>query len=1048
MSRFVVDSLVAHFNAPLDIRQVPVATKSDLLNYEQRDCYDGLSIFCEEDDQFYVYDADFTNDKTGHFKPIGSAIRWVDSLPDFADAQDDIFYGIWENRQPVGAFKINPDYAGSVILRGDNRGVNYGGSFFSWKTISEDASYQKWFLRVDRNATGPDIVYGYDADSEYYEFNLFSNGLLEPVLYFLAKEDDDTMHWERNHLSSRIGKSLKSVIWTDRLYNFEQDGDNPNQLYYLREDTLEKPNPTAQAKVFKKGLYMYDNYTDEYFMVGGSPIDELTVLENYEGKLETSVGGYYEDWFETEEITKNIVAATSSVSIPFASSHTISDGCGIRVTLVNNTTQEVFTTRGLVSNGEYFDKGMFAGNKVKVTCTTTGLMLEEVDGTNVFTPGEYTIYTYGGKYRRKSDANFVAIDNKTIVIDENGELVAYPIIDVPDNGVFDDIPEEERLPNNIYRTSRDVYVFEGRFKLDSSKTDAGWTMDETGVMEVIDPDTGETVFHDWIEINLDWDKRKPTGDDPWFVGDADNGDLYACTFDDVHYLDYGEEHSHEDKIMLAMWYQSLNEIVPSWHIIYNSLSREADGQLYINNVLLQDNKTTTQLKITVNCTQAEYDAWSDAGQINPETSYYIIDGEYDVVNGNYINLANKPSLEGVELRSGLTYEDLGLISKQEVEQLLTGMFIYQGSVDYFSDLPISPKNKKGDVYFVVNDDPGDPPAHVMGQYAWSGSKWDFIGTMDVDMSQYQKKEDLTLNTVEKNVVPAINELLASIGTLDELETEEKENLVKAINEVLRKRVIIDVLADVGTSGTLNPQQVSYLKSNVVACILQGGVRMQRTGVDGITLIYSTVRKKHEDEEEAGYRYQYIRVNSETGEWVGDIDIISGGEGGNISVWSSTKSYESGEQVYQYDPNYDTYNYYSSKIDDNLGHPPLEDTEKAFWIPCTNEVTHTQYKVLPEASLLYLDRIFQYIGETNTYYTNGRFYKCIKEEAGGETTYKWDEVSVGGEETELVAETWRFTLTDGTTQEVIVYVDPNETEDVWTFTTESGETFTRSVRIKQ
>ena len=316
------------------------------------------------------------------------------------------------------------------------------------------------------------------------------------------------------------------------------------------------------------------------------------------------------------------------------------------------------------------------------------------------------------------------------------------------------------------------------------------------------------------------------------------------------------------------------------------------------------------------------------------------------------------------------------------------------------------------------------------------------------MTNYQKKEDLTLNTVEKKVVPAINELLDYIGQIDELETDDKTNLVNAINEVLRKRQVIDVLADVGTSGTLNPTQVLYLKSNTIAGIQQGPVRLVKSGTDGTRFLYSTVRKKHEDEEEAGYRYQYIWVNMETGEWTGGAEIISG-EGGNISVWDINKTYESGEQVYQYDADYDTYNYYYSKIDNNMGHPPVEDTAKAFWVPCTNEITHTQYKVLPEAGLLYLDRIFQYIGETNDDYTNGRFYKCIKEEsAEGVITYKWEEVSVGGEETELEPEIWRFTLTDGTTQDVIVYVKPDATTDLWTFTTETGETFTRAVKIKQ
>lgn len=649
-------------------------------------------------------------------------------------------------------------------------------------------------------------------------------------------------------------------------------------LYYLDTEYI-RPS----GKKYGVGLYRYSYELDDYIQVGGQPVDEMTIKPNWEEKLESVVGGYYDDWFATEVSERTLGAPVSELAVSFEDIHELAPGCGIRVTLSNTTTGEVFTTRGLVENGVYYDKSMIAGSKFKVECNNSQVKISEVDSQTTIPAGDYKVFVYGGIYN-KSDANFVNIDGNTIVINENGELVAYALIDVPNNGVFDDVPEEDRLPNTIYRTSLDVYTFEGRFALSDEKVAAGWTMDETGVTAIIDPETGETISYSWDDVNDQWDLHKPVGDDPWFKGDADNGDVYACIFDDKHYLDYGEEHDHPDKVMLAMWYKSINEDESTWHIIHNSLAKEADGQLYINNVLLEDNKTSTQLKITVNCTQEEYDAWSLVGLINPETSYYIIDGEYDQVKGNYINLVNKPSIEGVELRSGLTYEDLGLMSKSEIEQLLTGMFIYQGSVDFFSELPISPTNKKGDVYFVLNDSPGDPPPHESGQYAWSGTKWDFIGKMEVDLTTYQKKEDLTLTTEEKRVVPAINELKTTIGDLEELETLDKSSVVNAINEVGKNVRVIDVLADIGEIGTLNATQVKYLLVNSTAGVQQGPTRMIKTGQQDNKFLYSVLREATEEEAKVstGYRYQYMWVNMDTGEWTGGIKIISC-EGGGEAI---------------------------------------------------------------------------------------------------------------------------------------------------------------------
>ena len=57
-------------------------------------------------------------------------------------------------------------------------------------------------------------------------------------------------------------------------------------------------------------------------------------------------------------------------------------------------------------------------------------------------------------------------------------------------------------------------------------------------------------------------------------------------------------------------------------------------------------------------------------------------------------------------------------TKQAVEEALTSVYTYRGSVETLNDLPTSGQ-KVGDVYNVVSE---------AGQnYAWDGSNWDALG---------------------------------------------------------------------------------------------------------------------------------------------------------------------------------------------------------------------------------------------------------------------------------------------------------------------------------
>lgn len=81
----------------------------------------------------------------------------------------------------------------------------------------------------------------------------------------------------------------------------------------------------------------------------------------------------------------------------------------------------------------------------------------------------------------------------------------------------------------------------------------------------------------------------------------------------------------------------------------------------------------------------------------------------------------------------------------------------------------------------------------------------------------------------------------------------------------------------------------------------------------------------------------------------------------------------------------------------------------------------QYDVMPEANIENLDKIVQYVGETNLEYINGYFYKCVEynpeesDESGSWSgsrsesviDYMWEpiEVQAGGGESTITFRRW-------------------------------------------
>jgi hypothetical protein len=54
------------------------------------------------------------------------------------------------------------------------------------------------------------------------------------------------------------------------------------------------------------------------------------------------------------------------------------------------------------------------------------------------------------------------------------------------------------------------------------------------------------------------------------------------------------------------------------------------------------------------------------------------------------------------------------------------------------------------------------------------------------------------------------------------------------------------------------------------------------------------------------------------------------------------------------------------------------------------VTNIQVAIMPVASLDEKDKIYQYVGATDTY-VNGHFYKCVEDDSTDPATYSWVEI---------------------------------------------------------
>lgn len=98
-------------------------------------------------------------------------------------------------------------------------------------------------------------------------------------------------------------------------------------------------------------------------------------------------------------------------------------------------------------------------------------------------------------------------------------------------------------------------------------------------------------------------------------------------------------------------------------------------------------------------------------------------------------ITNTPStLAGYGITDAATKEEL-----EELEQKISDVFKYKGSVETYSDLEAIENPEVGDVWNVIENEKN---------YAWSGTTWDDLGGI-IDLSNYWSKDELQALTEEE-----------------------------------------------------------------------------------------------------------------------------------------------------------------------------------------------------------------------------------------------------------------------------------------------------------
>ena len=382
---------------------------------------------------------------------------------------------------------------------------------------------------------------------------------------------------------------------------------------------------------------------------------------------------------------------------------------------------------------------------------------------------------------------------------------------------------------------------------------------------------------------------------------------------------------------------------------------------------------------TINCTVKIGDlVIIDAVPVKDSTNVVSSGGVYDALEAK----ADKTDIAGLGSEAGFitnSVEDLRnyykkseTYSQEEVNSLLGNLT--RLTLQVVQELP--EVGTEHVIYLVPNDESGN---NVFEEWIFIQSKWEMIGTTEVDLSNYYTKEEVDL-------------LLESLSGDDSIVTV-KSGTVFYPNS--------------GYYTSLSATEYAPIQEYITKRRKQGhqslAIQLQTNGYGSVLFISKTSVHPAQHAtlilkavtEDSGFLYGWEMKVS--GSYESDEDrtyTVSGVSFKRTTLLNSAQILAKNNTT-AFTPTGD-YNPATKKyVDDKV----LDA------IPQKSE--------MPEASADYLDKIYQYIGEDTEEFTKGFFYQCISETVDNTVTYSWSELkfNTDNESVECV-----YNLTENTTSE--------------------------------
>jgi hypothetical protein len=374
---------------------------------------------------------------------------------------------------------------------------------------------------------------------------------------------------------------------------------------------------------------------------------------------------------------------------------------------------------------------------------------------------------------------------------------------------------------------------------------------------------------------------------------------------------------------------------------------------------------------TINCTVKIGDlVIIDAVPVKDSTNVVSSGGVYDALEAK----ADKTEIAGLGSEAGFitnSVEDLKnyykkseTYSQEEVNALIGNLT--RLTLQVVQELP--EVGTEHIIYLVPNNESGN---NVYEEWLFVQSKWEMIGTTEVDLSNYYTKEEidnlLSQNSESEIVIytglslyfPNQSAYTYKIGTISADIRTEITNIVNSYY--------------IGGGNFTKPIVFDF---NGVR--LRPIYRGQGTASGGKTTVSFKLELTASSTSDP-HKYDLATV---------EIAFCFEGSQGSFTPYYSSSLYYWGVTAYyiNYLSKSNTYAYTPSS-DYNPATKKYVDDKVLDAIP--------QKSTMPTASATYLDKIYQYIGEDTEEFTKGFFYQCIsKTDAEGTVTYSWSKLTFG------------------------------------------------------